>query len=74
MNQETRVAELLVRWLECRHRGEAASLEGLCADCPELVGPLQEQIDLYSELESFLGENTGAGLENTVGPGLDSAG
>ncbi|MCI0682793.1 MAG: WD40 repeat domain-containing serine/threonine-protein kinase [Gemmataceae bacterium] len=44
MSPQQRLDELLREWSERRHRGESASPEELCRDCPELLDALRARI------------------------------
>src|SRR4051812_11689868 len=44
MPADNRLSELLLRWQELRERGQPASAEELCRDCPDLVEPLRQQM------------------------------
>lgn len=52
---ETRLADLLLRWEELREQGQPRSAEELCADCPELAAELCRRIEALRSMESLLG-------------------
>ncbi len=45
-----KLADLLLQWEEARDRGETLSPEELCAECPELLEPLRQQIAMLQEM------------------------
>jgi tRNA A-37 threonylcarbamoyl transferase component Bud32 len=44
MSNETRLADLLALWEECRRQGRAVTPAELCGDCPELLEELLRQL------------------------------
>ncbi len=53
MAREQRIAELAALWHAQRARGQEVTLEGLCADSPELIEAVRKQIQLrHAELLS----------------------
>lgn len=48
------IQELLVRWREARQQGGSPSPEQLCAEYPELLHEVQEQIEAIVYIEGFL--------------------
>jgi len=44
MNDEDRIAELLLRWEELREQGQDVSAADLCRDCPQLAAALARRI------------------------------
>jgi serine/threonine-protein kinase len=51
---ESRVAELLIRWEEQRERGRSVTPEELCSSCPELAEELDRRIALLRRLDPVL--------------------
>jgi hypothetical protein len=47
------VKELLRRWEELRQQGQLLSVEELCADCPELVPELKQQMEVLTSVEAL---------------------
>lgn len=60
MSVDSRLEDLLDEWEARREQGEPATPEELCADCPELLPQLQQQIQLLSEMDRRLDAVTGA--------------
>jgi serine/threonine-protein kinase len=53
------LGELLLRWQELHSEGQHASAEHLCADCPELLPELRQQIEALRAMEALLGMRNG---------------
>jgi hypothetical protein len=51
LSREGRLADLLERWHACRQRGESVSIEGLCADDPDLTAELRRQLVVLHWIE-----------------------
>ncbi len=47
---QEKLAELLLQWEEAWERGEEVSAEDLCAQCPELLEPLRQQIAMLKKM------------------------
>lgn len=45
MNDEERLAELLIQWEEARDQGQEISITELCRDCPHLSGDLARRVE-----------------------------
>lgn len=52
--REARLDELLLDWEEHRDSGEGASVEELCADCPELADDLRARIASLRVIDALL--------------------
>jgi tRNA A-37 threonylcarbamoyl transferase component Bud32 len=61
MNNEQRLRELTMRWNELRQQGQPVSTEALCADCPDLLQPLQQHLQALQAMEAFLDLNAPEG-------------
>jgi serine/threonine protein kinase len=57
------LSERLVHWQERRRQGRPASAEELCADCPELIDELRQQIRALESMEALLGLGEGTTAE-----------
>jgi serine/threonine protein kinase len=55
MSTDPRLSELLVRWENLQQQGQSLSAEELCADCPELVAELKQQIQALQSVNHLLG-------------------
>jgi hypothetical protein len=44
MSTDVRLEQLWLRYLSLRGRGERATPEELCADCPELLAPFRARL------------------------------
>jgi serine/threonine protein kinase len=55
LSRSEQVSELLLRWQELRQQGRNPPAEELCADCPELIPPLRQQIQAMQSMEAVLG-------------------
>lgn len=64
---EERVEELLVRWREARQQGKPPSPEDLCAESPELLDAVREQIEAVLYMEGFLGGSQDSEKPNNEG-------
>jgi hypothetical protein len=53
MTDELRLQELLILAQALRAKGEAVSVEALCASCPELAEPLRERLHAEGATESL---------------------
>ncbi len=51
MTADDRLTDLLLRWEEAWEIGQDIPASRLCADCPELIDPLQEKIDALKKME-----------------------
>src|SRR5262245_64316283 len=58
MSTTAEVSELLLRWQDARGRGRPPAAEELCADRPELLAELRQQIAALVEMERLLGLQT----------------
>ncbi|HEV3256485.1 MAG TPA: protein kinase [Gemmataceae bacterium] len=58
MSTTTRLSELLLRWQELKREGQDLAAEELCADCPELIEDLRQQMQALESMESLLGMRT----------------
>lgn len=50
-----KLEELLLAWEEVYEQGQNLPAEELCADCPELIEPLQERINVLLQMEQRFG-------------------
>jgi serine/threonine protein kinase len=55
LSKSQQVSELLLRWQEVRQQGRNLSAEELCADCPELIAELRQDIQALESMEAILG-------------------
>lgn len=55
MSQTGQLEDLLLLWQQRRQEGRDASVEELCADCPELASQLRERITALASMEAFMG-------------------
>ena len=53
-SESTRIGDLLDEWEEAILRGESLSAESLCANCPELLPELQDQIKALQAVDQRL--------------------
>src|SRR5262245_5550402 len=53
--RDERLAELRLLWQERRDQGQIVLPEALCGDCPELVEPLQRQLQALVAMEAAIG-------------------
>ncbi|MEZ5945164.1 MAG: protein kinase [Planctomycetaceae bacterium] len=51
MKDDDRISDLLLRWEEAQERGEDLAAETLCADCPELIEPMQKRIAALQRMD-----------------------
>ena len=72
ISTEARLHDLLHRWEELRKQGQEASVEDLCRDCPELVIPLQQQVDALVEQFKGVVEAGGGSVGRVENWGLKS--
>jgi serine/threonine protein kinase len=49
MNDEDKIADILLTWEEARERGTAVSSEELCRDCPEVLDVVRERVRLLEK-------------------------
>jgi serine/threonine-protein kinase len=54
MASTTTVIELVQRWQELHDKGQSVSAEELCAESPELLDKLRQQIQAFLSMEQFL--------------------
>ena len=54
MQEDPRLAELLMQWEESRAQGQTAVAEELCSDSPELLDELQWRIRALEALDPIL--------------------
>src|SRR5439155_2393904 len=52
---EDKLTELRLRWQEQRDQGRPVTPDELCADCPELLERLQQQLEALAAMEAALG-------------------
>jgi hypothetical protein len=73
---EARLSELVLRWEELNRRGQPVSAAELCADCPELLGDLEERIRALVDLAPLLGSDpeSDPGRSQAAPPGAVAAG
>jgi hypothetical protein len=48
------LSALMLRWQECRQRGQTIAAEELCREHPELLEPLQRNLQAMAAMESLL--------------------
>jgi serine/threonine protein kinase len=72
LSRDEQVSELLLRWQEFRQQGRHLTAEELCADCPELVAELRQQIQALESMEAILGLGHEALAEAPAAAGLPS--
>lgn len=65
MANESRLAEMLLDWESARVEGRVRAPEDLCRDCPELLEPLRERIQVLARLGTVL-DLTGYGKEENA--------
>src|SRR2546428_12917761 len=56
MSNRARIDSLVVRFEELRDHGTPLSAEELCADCPELLAELQQQLRVLASMNALLGD------------------
>jgi eukaryotic-like serine/threonine-protein kinase len=56
MSDQERIDSLVVRYEELRERGTPLSAEELCADCPELLAELKQQLRVLESMNVLLGD------------------
>src|SRR4051794_40443348 len=66
MSDDTRVVELLLKWDRLRADGATASVEEVCADCPELAGGVRERIAALAAMDRLL--DLDPAVTDEVGP------
>ena len=54
MNSDPRVGRLLIRWQQLRKQGRTVTVDELCADCPDLIDAVGQQIQKLTALEAHL--------------------
>src|SRR4051794_7273323 len=64
--------DLVSRWHQLRQQGQAATVEDVCADCPERLDELRERLRDLASMEQFLQLSGGAAATN--GAATDAAG
>ncbi len=52
MSSDHRLTELLIRWEELQEQGQAASVDELCRDCPELADELRRRVRILEIMPS----------------------
>src|SRR5262245_62160617 len=62
------LSERLLHWQERRRQGRPASAEELCADCPELLDELRQQIRALESMEALLGMGDGTTADLPAAP------
>src|SRR4051794_16749874 len=67
------LGERLLAWQDRRQQGRPGAAEDLCADCPELVEPLRQQIRALEAMEAVLGMREGTAAD-TPAAGAAAAG
>ncbi len=55
MENQPTVDDLLRRWQTLREQGKSATVEDLCADCPEKTSAMRERLQAVASMMSFLG-------------------
>jgi tRNA A-37 threonylcarbamoyl transferase component Bud32/sugar lactone lactonase YvrE len=70
---ESLVAELLLRWRELRAQGQDVSAEELCGDRPDLLERLRHDLRAVEGMEAFLDTGNGETLPPAAPPGADGA-
>jgi serine/threonine protein kinase/tetratricopeptide (TPR) repeat protein len=55
MSNRARIDSLVVRYEELRERGTPLSAEELCADCPQLLAELKQQLRVLESMNALLG-------------------
>jgi serine/threonine protein kinase len=70
LSRDEQVSELLLRWQELRQQGRNLTADELCADCPELVAELRQQIQALESMEAILGLGHEAEAEAPAVAGL----
>ncbi len=73
MTDDVRLAELLDRWEEAQEQGESLSAEELCAECPELVDAVRQQVEALREIDARLQTHVTDGEETPGGEPADAA-
>ena len=67
---DLRIEELLARYIDQKLRGGNPNPESLCADCPDLVEPLAELLQVH-ELEARITQIEQRGQEHVPGQASD---
>lgn len=58
MSADSRLNNLLIRWQELCDQGQSATAEELCRDCPELLEPLRQKIEIVQAMGALFGGAT----------------
>jgi WD40 repeat protein len=71
MAESPSVRELVKRWNDLRRQGRSVSPEELCADCPERLAELKQQLAAAAAMEDFLSMAPGHPLRPAGAPGAE---
>ena len=48
------LTDLTLRWEELRDKGQRVAVEDLCQDCPELLEPLRQRVEVLEQMDAAL--------------------
>jgi serine/threonine protein kinase/Tfp pilus assembly protein PilX len=66
VSQQPTVETLVSHWQRCRQQGQPLTPEQLCADCPELLPEVRQQIDAVANMEALLEARPNLAAETAV--------